>query len=704
LPAYFKQNKKYFKPEEIIRYKQNLSLSIQGNLFVDAGLLPALEKEASARIDFLIGSLLSNIQDQIGQNEYENFLKIVFNLLTAKLIKDKGIDIDQNIDFENPLQVLKIVKRYYNNSLNFNNISVDIIKEISDSINNSISFNNLSVDTLTFIYENTLVSPLSRKKWGIHSTPSYLADYLVSKIPLDNRHYNSWKFYDPMCGHGILLIAAMRKLRSLLPIEWSGKKRHDYYIHSLLGTEIDAFSVEVAKMCLTLADFPETNGWDVTKADIFKGHLLEDNIKTTTVLIANPPFENEKIGDISTPKPKHLMERSLIKLPKNSYVAIILPRAFLDSGDYRGIRENILSDYQIIDITNLPANVFSHSATETSIIVLKKSIISKNYYFKYNTINKEDLKKFRTNYSITWSENAYQEKLKNQFVIPYLANVWDHLKNNSVLEDIAKINLGVQNEPTKVTPAKDYKKESFKNSVQAIVNAKECLMQYYYENNYFIPSSPSLRRRNAWELDWESTKVFVPAGRLSSGPWKFAAIIDYEKRYVTRNFFAIWPKSGLCVEVISAILNSPVANAYIYSFTSGTSIPKRYYSNIPIPDIINLKNNSERIKSIVTEYITNIKEENFDKAYETLLTIDAEILKLYDLPPKFEKILLDIFWGKNRQVPFVFDKYFPKNFDSYIPLHIYISDKYKTSTIKEFVNNFPTIEKNSIKFLLELNS
>ncbi len=43
---------------------------------------------------------------------------------------------------------------------------------------------SISVDTLTYIYENTFVSPESRQKLGIYSTPSYVADYVMSQIPI----------------------------------------------------------------------------------------------------------------------------------------------------------------------------------------------------------------------------------------------------------------------------------------------------------------------------------------------------------------------------------------------------------------------------------------------------------------------------------------------------------------------------------------
>ena len=71
-----------------------------------------------------------------------------------------------------------------------------------------------------------------------------------------------------------------------------------------------------------------------------------------------------------------------------------------------------------------------------------------------------------------------------------------------------------------------------------------------------------------------------------------------------------------------------------------------------------------------------------DKARHLLLSIDAEVMRLYDLPPKMEKRVLDLFQGVQRKgVPFSFRGYYPKNFKSAIPLHEYLSEEYQRSTV-----------------------
>ena len=73
-----------------------------------------------------------------------------------------------------------------------------------------------------------------------------------------------------------------------------------------------------------------------------------------------------------------------------------------------------------------------------------------------------------------------------------------------------------------------------------------------------------------------------------------------------------------------------------------------------------------------------------EKKKRCLLKIDAEILRLYDLPPRLEKQLLDFFAGEQRKgVDFEFDRYYPENFGSSIPLRMFISEEFQNASVEK---------------------
>ncbi|MFZ1990992.1 MAG: N-6 DNA methylase, partial [Alphaproteobacteria bacterium] len=379
LPEIITQNNKNWNPQVIIRAKTGFAKPGPHQLdFVDVGLLPALENEAAKKIDYLLKEILHHTEGEFKKHkppfDPSTVFKIVFSLLAAKLFRDREILNSNKIDFSFPQTALRAVNNHYGPSLTAaaSRIPELILKAISQEIGQSFSLRNISVDTLTYIYENTFVSPESRQKLGIHSTPSYVADYVLSQIPIEDLPRTQWHSIDPMSGHGIFLIAAMRRMRTFLPQDWSGQERHKFFVNHLHGIEIDPFSIEVARMCLMLADFPEPNGWDLRNADVFAGKAIENAVANCMILIGNPPFENIEGRSPDTPKPIELLRRALPNLPPHAFLGLVLPRSFIDGADYKREREAVLSNFDLISITALPDRVFLYSDAETAIVIAQK--------------------------------------------------------------------------------------------------------------------------------------------------------------------------------------------------------------------------------------------------------------------------------------------------------------------------------------------
>lgn len=60
-----------------------------------------------------------------------------------------------------------------------------------------------------------------------------------------------------------------------------------------------------------LADFPESNGWDLRNADVFEGKTLERVAANSMIFVGNPPYENIAGRRPDTPEPVELLRRAL---------------------------------------------------------------------------------------------------------------------------------------------------------------------------------------------------------------------------------------------------------------------------------------------------------------------------------------------------------------------------------------------------------
>ena len=160
-------------------------------------------------------------------------------------------------------------------------------------------------------------------------------------------------------------------------------------------------------------------------------------------------------------------------------------------------------------------------------------------------------------------------------------------------------------------------------------------------------------------------KVIANSRRMSRSPWRIAGYPDSEGLICYNNLFGIWPKTEVNIEVLSAIINSPLVNAALFSKGYGRDNPVDVLEQIAVPFAVNI--DSEKITELVHQYgelrlqldQTFYQKAVIQKCIRILYKIDALILKAYDLPPKLERRLLEFFRGYNRPLPFKFLRLLP---------------------------------------------
>ena len=672
IPALIKSNKHEWNPDKMIRLKSGFEKPKPQQIdFIDIGLLPALEHQASSKIDTLLNRILHDAEKEFERSDLKfspsNIFSIVFRLLTAKLLQDRDITTTPDVDLSDPLVSLEAVSQYYGDLsvLNVKAVPQEILKDIAQKIKGSFSLRNLSVDTLTYVYENTFVSKESRQELGIHSTPSYIADYVLSQMPIEELPMSKWHTLDPMCGHGIFLIAAMRRMQNLLPSNWSGRRRHKFFTDKLHGIDIEPFAIEVAQFCLTLADFPQPDGWNLERKDIFDGETSTIAASKANIVVGNPPFENIEGVAPETPKPKELLRRILPNLPDGALFGFVLPQSFLDGNDYKSERQIFHDSFEILNITTLPDRVFQYSDMETTIFIARKSKPSKLSKVHCLHVRDEDRENFRLRTIPTFEDVVpalyFIDKTQGRFFVPPLREIWEYLDKNPKLSDIAEIKTGVEYEPglLKEAPDEIFRDTPFPDSRPGVFTVTNGFMQFTTSDTVFMSTKQEHRRKmvsGAWDFDWDKPKVIVPKSRMSRGPWRFAAVIDKKGLLIRRRFFAVWPKKKeLTVELLAALINSPLAQAFAFCHSNIRDVHKRVYSSIPIP--VDIADANALITELVNEYLALIKGQKEQEAREKLIEIDTEVLRLYRLPVRLERQLLKLFLGKKRSVPFDFTGY-----------------------------------------------
>jgi hypothetical protein len=110
------------------------------------------------------------------------------------------------------------------------------------------------------------------------------------------------------------------------------------------------------------------------------------------------------------------------------------------------------------------------------------------------------------------------------------------------------------------------------------------------------------------------------------------------------------------------MLNSPVANAYAFSYFYQRNNIVGDIRRMPLPANTSFK----LLEGAASRYLKAVRSQaSIPELKDLLLNVDVEVLRLYSLPAKLERSLLDTFTGSERVgVPFKQDRYFPVDFQA----------------------------------------
>jgi hypothetical protein len=376
----FEARKESWGPDSIHRAKSIGRFNSAYQLdFVDVGLMPAIEGQIYEKLDRLLNETLAATREAGVLDDDKAMFQGVFRLVAAKILTDREHHASATWNANDVRTVLAGIGNFYGLADSFPTDAVGgKLSTAWDILRSGLNVSNISADDLAFVYENTLVTPETRRIYGTHSTPRHIAEYIVGRLDLWRDMSGPPKVYEPFAGAGVFLVSALRHLREGLPQGWTDRQRHDLLVKKIKGSEIDSFACEVAVLSLILADYPNKNGWKIENTDLFKDDALATRLAGADVVLCNPPFEifdakerafYAKVASISGGRAEAVLSLTLQAKPKA--LGFVLPRAFLMDRAYRGQRQDIERLYREVELVSLPDGVFRVSQVETALLIAR---------------------------------------------------------------------------------------------------------------------------------------------------------------------------------------------------------------------------------------------------------------------------------------------------------------------------------------------
>ena len=694
LSQVFARHKDDWNPQRILRAKSNTSQDIQLDFF-DLGLLHLLEREARTKLDRQLSGAVSLAIDTFNRTSkftddlYPPLFRLIFRLIAAKMLGDRRHPGNWNA--ADARSALEAVEGFYFEGGKAEPALEDATTQQRtwEWIQQTCRFQNLSVDSLAYVYENTLVTQDTREAYGTHSTPYGIAEYVVRNLPFELLEPDQRTVFEPFSGHASFLVAAMQRLRELLPPEMASKDRHKYFIKMLSGIENDEFALEVAKLSLMLADYPNPDGWKLHKSDVFNSPMFDEELLNANIVLCNPPFgrfsKNEKAryGDgLSTTKAREALRRVLATPPQQ--LGFVLPKVFLEGREYRELRSNLAEIYSSFELLALPDRVFANSDAET-VVLLSSRDGSRQKSLAVGQVLYPDLQDFYASQRVSYQAKKSVERPAEEFArrmwVTQLEEVWETTSTLRTVEDLATLHRGIEyNQPLGRDGGRFVSDTSRTGFVAGLHRVNNNIEPFVVTRTDYLDVSEQFMRGNAYKYNWSAHKLIVNANPQSRGAWRITASIDRAGLVCYQNFHAIWPKAALPLEVLAAVLNGPVANAFISTRDPIRHVHVRTLRNIPVPEFS--RDQEGTLKSLVHQYVDTrnkwrsrqLEEHEGESECRRLASvIDAVVLNAYDLPVDQERTLLDWFTGSPRLGPFEFKEYFPRSFKPLIPWHQYVN-------------------------------
>lgn len=694
-----------WKPQQFLRDKNIGAFHWAPQLALFTGLLPELEEQIQESLEPLLHDALSAtkaVYREITKREPDPALlfKLIFWILTAKVFHDRRVDGFKTLGAD-PDDILSAVARQYKEEPPrlLNRQAREIAAQ---RIWHELDFRNLSVEVLAQMWSAMLIDNNTKRRLGIHRTPRTIVRYIVERIPFQQSGDDKLTVLEPCCGSAVFLIGAMNALRTRLfgapPAE-----RHKYFTQHLVGIEKDPFGVEISKLALTLADFPNPGGWNVIEGDVFDANVLPEQLRRAGVVLCNPPFgnfegEERRHYQFSSPhKPGELLNRVLDDLHPGAVLGFVLPRVIVDGKGYTKVRERLAERFANIELLVLPDRAFD-SDSEIGVLVATEPIphVACRLVSRKVNDNAKDWKQFELRHEVS-SEHIVllgTPEASESFSVPDLPQVWDYLSSHHTLNEVAELHRGLEwNKPLTTkggaetgNRAKLVRREPAEGYLRGVA-PQTILNVFQTPETCYLSAREEDQRRNAYKHPWQKPKAILYKFSRSRGPWRMASFPDQVGLACFEAYIGVWPKSDNWDEwLLSAVLNSPVANAFVHTREGKFHVTIETLKLIPIPYFTDAQ--SEQLRLLISEYRNATASPmiiHTDEPERLLLAIDALVLDGYRLPPRLETQLLEFFRGHNQERPtsHYFGDYLPPDCEVYFSLSQHLSSTFKDATAGE---------------------
>lgn len=444
-----------------------------------------------------------------------------------------------------------------------------------------------------------------RRQLGRYDTPMYLTRRIWEQLPVELLPPEQRVVCDMTAGWGSFLIAGHERLSRLTDMRGRPLREH---IH---GNDLSPSAALLAQFGLLLSTLQDT--WHVDTVDALHWDWMER--ARPSIIVGNPPFG----GDRKTPiegvtqrvqAADAFLARAVRCLAPEGLLAMVMPRNFVVAEASPDVRRELFESCELLEIWELPVEVFEDASVRPTVVfarkhpaggALKNRTVSVVRSLQPNTLPVfKDRRVFTRSALLPDPQPAPPKRGRNSakdYTLDYevlLSRLeWRELRDRCVrLEERASIFRGciVGNESRRRTSADSEPRPVPFLEGGKLVMPTPYLVDYSGERTMRYPHDFEEPRERCADV-LNSEKVLV--GYIVEPKWGQQTRVAIERRgaYVSDHFWVVAANASghaqnFNNEVLAAIIEWVVGNAWVVEQIRSTHLPKSALRTLPVPRVI----------------------------------------------------------------------------------------------------------------------
>jgi hypothetical protein len=657
------------KPQRIINVKQGIGTfsifrdiePLQLSLWASEVTNKQLVKHFAATVESLRNSI--NTRTNLTEEEKDAIVtKLSIQLLGAIILADTGV-LNEEMRLKRPSLSMLIQRasskfgRYFKYDF-FTRYASEA--EQAYQLLQQICYAGFMPDMLSDLYK-AAYSKEERKESGSYNTPLYLTRRIWKNIPVEYLPPQKRTVADMTCGWGSFLIAGHERLSSLK--DMNGIVLRD----QIYGNDNASFTAQLAGLGLLLSTSEDS--WDIDSKEALQWQWL--NTHQPSIIVGNPPFSGsrERLAEkpsLSEQKTREeranrFLEHAINRLAPHGYLAMLMPSSFVASEASPQYRRHLLEHCDLLELWDIPSGIFDAEVRTNVIFAQKKGhpLEHTRHPVRVRTIQPKTLKHtdsliytasgLVTDQSL-WNEESKKSKgsqntyiMDLKVILPEYAwhtiqTFCENLRDYAII--IRGAIVGKKPENKRWTDYQYPKQVPWLEGVKDIMPPSHPFFIDYTQVRKIIYPNELEEPRKSKNLskDKESIladiKVLVPYNTDATWGKRVRVAIERKKYYVSDHFYAVVPKSlaqkkHITHEVLAAVLDWDVSNAWIVEHLKTAHIPKRVIDTIPFPNDL-----SEQDCNALTQAVLQLEAaaySNQPEPTEARKVIDSVLKKAYHL-------------------------------------------------------------------------